>query len=76
MRTKNSTKDLQRKTLQKASRVGTPWDDDEVSRLVAGISRDETTYEIALATGRSLYGTMAARAHVGFALRHKEAIYE
>lgn len=75
MNGKNSTKDLQRKTIRKATRVGIPWDDDEVARLVEGIARDETTFEMALAVGRTLYGTSAARQHVRFAISHKDAIY-
>ena len=66
---------LQAKTLRKAYRQGMTWDDDEVSRLVAGIERDETTFEMALAIGRSYYGTMGARAHIAFALRHSDAIW-
>lgn len=72
---KSSTAQLQAKSLAKAHRNGLPWSDDEVSRLVAGINRDETTFEMALAIGRSYYGTMGARAHVGFALRHTDAIW-
>lgn len=70
----SSTKDLQRKSLAKAHNHGQPWTDREVERLVAGIERDETSYEIALAVGRSYYSTMAARAHVAFALRHADAL--
>lgn len=72
---KSGSAELQAKTLRKAYRQGMAWDDDEVSRLVAGIERDETTFEMALAIGRSYYGTASARAHVGFALRHSKAIW-
>lgn len=72
---KSSSARLQTKTLQKAHRQGMAWDDDEVSRLVAGIERDETTFEMAMALGRSYYGAMGARAHVAFALRHSAAIW-
>ena len=72
---KSSTAKLQAKTLRRAGRQGMAWDDDDVSRLVQGIENDETTFEIALALGRSLYGTMGARAHVAFALRHADAIW-
>ncbi len=71
---RNNTKELQRKTLKTAVNIGLPWTDDQVARLVAGINRDETTLEIAQAIGRSYYGVMGARAHVGFALRHKEVL--
>lgn len=72
---KSNSAKLQAKTLRKASRQGLGWEDHEVSRLVAGIERDETTFEIALAIGRSYYGTLSARSHVGFALRHSKAIW-
>jgi hypothetical protein len=72
---KSSTAVLQAKTLRKAYRQGMAWDDDEVSRLVAGIEKDETTFEMALAIGRSYYGVAGARAHVAFALRHSNAIW-
>jgi hypothetical protein len=67
--------ELQAKTLAKAYRQGATWDDTEVATLVAGIEKDLTTYELALSLGRSYYGVAGARAHVGFALRHKTAIY-
>lgn len=72
---KSPTASLQAKTLAKAYRQGMAWDDDEVARLVAGIQADETTYELALALGRSYYGMSGARAHVAFALRHETAIW-
>ena len=74
-RNDNSTAALQRKTVRKAHRVGIPWDDDEVARLVAGIERDETTFEMAIALGRTLYGTSAARGHVRFAMSHRNALF-
>lgn len=69
----SSTTKLQRQSLKKAHRNGMPWSDDEVARLIAGIDRDETSYEIALATGRTYYGIMGARSSVMFALRHANA---
>lgn len=72
---KSSSSELQRKTLAKAYRNGMAWDDDEVARVVAGIERDETTFEIAMAIGRTYYGTMGTRAHVAFAMRHSSAIW-
>ena len=66
---------LQGETLKQASNHGLTWDDDDVSRLVQEIERDETTYELALALGRSYYSMMGARAHVAFALRHETAIW-
>lgn len=73
---KSSTARLQAKSLAKASRNGLAWDDAEVSRLVAGIGRDESTFEMAMAIGRTYYGTMGARAHVAFALRHSKALFK
>jgi hypothetical protein len=73
---KSPTASMQAKTLAKAYRQGMVWDDDEVSLLVNGIEKDQTTYEMALALGRSYYGVAGARAHVAFALRHKKAIWK
>ena len=70
-RKKISTADLQAKTLRKATHQGTPWEASDVARMVAGIERDETTYELALALGRSYYATQTTRRMVAFALRHK-----
>lgn len=61
----NSTKDLQAQSLRHAHNHGQPWSDDEVARLVDGIRRDETSYEMALAVGRSYYSTNTARATCG-----------
>lgn len=74
MKKRNSTAELQRKSLRKAHNHGQAWSDDEVERLVAGIQRDETSFEMALAVGRTYYGTMAARAHIAFAMRHANAL--
>lgn len=71
---RNSSRDLQQQSLTKAHNHGQPWSDDEVARLVAGIQRDETSYEMALAVGRSYYSTMSARGHIRFALSHAVAI--
>lgn len=70
-RKKVSSADLQRQTLRKATYQGTPWQTEDVSRIVAGIERDETTFEMAMALGRSYYATQTTRRMVGFALRHK-----
>lgn len=71
-RTKKLTpRDLQAKTLRRATHHGTPWETDDVARLVAGIQRDETTLDMALALGRSYYSTQTTRRMVSFALRHK-----
>lgn len=67
---KSSTARLQAETLKKAGRQGMPWEDDEVSLLAKMIENDDTTYDMALALGRSYYSAMAARHHVGFVMRH------
>ena len=72
---KGSMQDLHARTLRKASRQGMKWEDDEVSRMVAGIERDETTFEMAMALGRSLYATQSTRRMVAFALRHKSVLF-
>lgn len=72
---KSSTARLQFESLKRATRNGLPWDDDEVAKLVAGIENDEPTIQIAKACRRSYYGTMGARTHVAFAMRHKDAIW-
>lgn len=72
---KSNTTKLQAKTVKSAHRQGLPWDDYEVSILVAEIERDTTTFDIAIKLGRTLYGTSAARSHVRFAINHKAAIY-
>lgn len=74
MKRKNSTADLQRRSLRKATHHGLPWDDSDVARIVAGIERDETSFEMALAVGRSYYSTMSARSKVAFALRHAHVL--
>jgi len=72
---KTSTQKLQAQSLKGSTRNGMPWEDDEVERLVQGIEANETTFIMAQAIGRSYYGTMGARAHVAFALRHSTAIW-
>jgi len=72
---KSTTSYLNSKTAASAHRSGMVWDDDEVSRLVQGIEKDETTYDMAIDLGRTLYGVMNARAHVAFAMRHQAALF-
>jgi len=68
---KFTTRELQLKTLRKAAHQGTPWETSDVERLRDGILRDETTFELAMALGRSYYATQTTRRMVGFAMRHK-----
>ena len=72
---KSSTAYLNAKTAAQAYRSGLAWDDNEVSRLVQGIDGDESTYDMAISLGRTLYGVMNARAHVAFAMRHQAALF-
>ena len=72
---KTNTSYLNAKTAAQAHRAGLAWDDNEVSRLVQGITADESTYDMAISLGRTLYGVMNARAHVAFALRHQAALF-
>jgi hypothetical protein len=63
------------KTKRNASRSGMRWEDDEVDRVVRGIERDETTYEMAMAIGRSYYAMQSARSHIRFAMDHAAVLY-
>jgi hypothetical protein len=71
---KTNTAQLNAKTRKNAFRSGMAWDGDEVSKLVSGIERDKTSYEMALDLNRTLYGVMNARAHVAFAMRWQHVI--
>lgn len=71
---KNSTRRLNDKTKKGAWKSGTRWEDDDVSRLINGIEKDETTYEMALDLNRTYYGVMNARSHVAWALRHSTVL--
>jgi hypothetical protein len=75
-RKKTSTAQLQARTLKHAVRHGMKWDDSEVSLLANEIQKDSTTYDMAMALGRSYYSVQGARAHVRFALDHRAALYE
>jgi hypothetical protein len=66
---------LNEKSRKGAFNAGLPWSSDDVAILVQMIESDETTFEMATRTGRTYYGALAARAHVGFALRHETAIW-
>jgi hypothetical protein len=66
---------LNDKTKKGAFNAGLPWSSDDVGILVGLIEKDETTYEMAIRLGRTYYGVQNARAHIGFAIRHREAIY-
>jgi len=72
---KSATAKLQAKTLLKAHRNGLAWEDSEVALVVKAIEKDETTYDLALALGRTYYSVMGTRRIVGFAMRHSAAIW-
>lgn len=72
---KTSTNEMQARTLKKAHRSGIAWDDYEVSHIVAGIESDATTFDMAIALGRTYYSVQNTRRMVGFAMRHSSAIW-
>jgi hypothetical protein len=72
---KSHVSQLNEKCLANAHRHGLKWEDDEVSVLVNMIEDDKTTFDMAMKLGRSYYSAQIARSHVGFALRHENAIF-
>jgi hypothetical protein len=74
-KTQREFKRMVEKTKRNATRTGMRWEDDEVDRVMRGIERDETTYEMAMAIGRSYYALQTARAHIRFAMDHAEVLY-
>lgn len=71
---KTNTAALNAKTLKSAYNLGQPWSDDDVSILIGAIEKDETSFDMALRLGRTLYGTQHARSHVAFAMRHASVL--
>ena len=67
---KSRVASLNDETLRHAYNHGTPWTDDEVEAIANLISRDATTFDMALAVGRSYYSTQTTRSHVRFAMNH------
>lgn len=65
---------LNDETKRRGWNIGAPWSDDDVSELARMIRRDEKTYEMALALGRSFYATQSARSHIRFAMSHAAII--
>jgi hypothetical protein len=39
------------------------------------IENDSTTFDMAITLGRTYYGALNARAHIGFAMRHSDVIW-
>lgn len=68
------TAKLQAETLAKACCHGLAWTNVDVSVLVNGIQKDETTYDMAIRLGRSYYSVQGARAHIRFAMDHIDVI--
>lgn len=69
------TKQLQKRSLRNAHRHGQTWDSSEVSLVVNGIDKDETTFDMAMRLGRSYYSVMATRSKVRFAMDHADVLY-
>ena len=61
---------LNDETKKHAYNHGMAWTDDDVVTLLNMIDQDKTTFDMALATGRSYYAAQYARAHASFAQRH------
>ena len=61
---------LNDETKKHAYNHGIAWSDDDVSMLLNLIDKDETTYQMAMALGRTFYAAQVARSHVAFASRH------
>jgi hypothetical protein len=72
---KRDFKRMVEKTKRNATRTGMKWEDDEVDRVMRGIERDESTYEMAMAIGRSYYAMQTARSHIRFAMDHAAVLY-
>lgn len=64
---------LNDETRKHAYNHGIGWSDDDVGTLLNLIDKDETTYTMALALGRTFYSAQVARSHVAFASRHAAA---
>lgn len=65
---------LNDETKKHAYNHGQPWSDDEVTTMANLIDKDETTYNMAMATGRTFYAASYARAHLSFLQRHRKVL--
>jgi hypothetical protein len=63
------------KTKRNAYNGGKTWTDDDVSHIVNAIEADGTTYDMAMAIGRSYYSVQSARSHIRFAMDHQAVLY-
>lgn len=61
---------LNDETRKHAYNHGIGWSDDDVGTLLTLIDKDETTYTMAIALGRTFYAAQVARSHAGFVSRH------
>jgi hypothetical protein len=65
---------LNDKTKKGAFNAGAVWSSDDVAIIAQMIEADETTFDMAIRVGRTYYGALNARAHIGFAMRHWEVL--
>ena len=72
---KASFKRMVEKTKRNATKTGQRWSGDDVSIVMNGIERDDTTYNIAMQAERSYYAVQTARAHIRFAMDHAAVLY-
>lgn len=72
---KTRTARLNAETRKHATRTGMAWDDDEVTRMVAWIEADKSSFDMAMGLGRTLFGAQAKREAIRFCMSHEEAIW-
>jgi hypothetical protein len=65
---------LNEKTKKGAFNAGLAWSHDDVGALAQMIADDMTTFDMATRLGRTYYGALNARAHIGFAMRHWDTL--
>jgi hypothetical protein len=65
---------LNEKTKKGAFNAGLAWSDDDVGIIAQMINDDLTTFDMAMRLGRTYYGALNARAHIGFAMRHWDTL--
>lgn len=65
---------LNEKSKKGAFNAGLPWSSDDVATIAQMIADDATTFDMATRTGRTYYGALNARAHIGFAMRHWDTL--
>jgi hypothetical protein len=65
---------LNDKTKKGAYNAGVVWSSEDVATIAQMIANDETTFDMAVRLGRTYYGALNARAHIGFAMRHWDTL--